>query len=65
MIFQQLPPGLTQTKGAEQHLFKFQLDFSELFWSLMNKHVSQNILSHKNMNIWISEIKLKASVANF
>lgn len=47
MIFQQLPPGLTQTKDAKKHLFKFQLDFSELFWSLMNKYVSQNILSHK------------------
>ena len=65
MIFQQLPPGLTQTKDAKQHLFKFQLDFWELFWSLMNKHVSQNILSHKNTDIWISEIKLKASDANF
>lgn len=64
MIFQQLPPGLTQTKDAEQYLFKFHFDFSELFWSL-NKHVSQNILSHKNMDIWISEIALKASVANF
>lgn len=64
MIFQQLPPGLTQTKDAKQHLFKFHLDFSGLLWSL-NKHVSQNLLSHKNMDIWISEIELKASVANF
>lgn len=47
MISQQLPPGLTQTKDAKQHLLKFQLDFSELFWSLINKHVWQNILSHK------------------
>lgn len=47
MIPQQLPPGLTQTKDAKQHLFKFQLDFSELFWSLMNKRVLQNTLSHK------------------
>lgn len=31
MISQQLPPGLTQTKDAKQHLLKFQLDFSELF----------------------------------
>lgn len=31
MISQQLPPGLTQTKDAKQHLLKFQLDFSDLF----------------------------------
>lgn len=49
MIFQQLPPGLTQTKDAKQHLFKSQLDFSELFWSLMSRHISQNTLSHKNV----------------
>lgn len=42
MISQQLPPGLTQTKDTKQHSFKFQFDFAELFWSLM-----QNILSHK------------------
>lgn len=47
MISQQLPPGLTQTKDAKPHLFKFQFDFSELFWSVMNKHILQNILSHK------------------